>query len=53
MNSEWLITGCVVLIAGTLAVRWAARRGTPPDLGAVSEQWLSEHRLSQSAADHH
>jgi len=52
MSTEWLIAGGVLLVVGTVVGRWAARRGAEPDLGAVSEQWLSEHRLSQSAADH-
>jgi hypothetical protein len=46
MNSIWLIVG--VAVAGALAVlvmSW--RRGDrSTDLGAVSHQWIAEHRLS-------
>ena len=52
MSSPWLITGFVVVILAVMAGRWLLSRGPEPDLGGVSEQWLSEHRLSQSAEDH-
>ena len=52
MSVEWLIAGCILIVVAAVVGRWAMSRGGDADLGGVSEQWLSEHRLSQSAVDH-
>jgi hypothetical protein len=52
MSSPWLISGCALVIVAVMVGRWLLSRGPEPDLGAVSEQWLSELRLSQNAEDH-
>ena len=52
MSAEWVIAGCVLIVVALAVGHWAVTRGKASDLGAVSEQWLSEHRLSQNAVDH-
>jgi hypothetical protein len=52
MSVEWLIAGCIFIVLATVIGGWMMARAGEADLGAVSEQWLSEHRLSQSAVDH-
>ena len=52
MNEGWLIAGAVLVIAAVIIGRLVTNRRGQPDLGAVSEQWLSEQRLSQSAVEH-
>jgi hypothetical protein len=48
MNSLWTFVGVVTL--GTIAatLRWALGRTRYADLGFVSQQWLAEHRHSES-----
>ena len=41
------IVGGLAAMAGVLAMVAARRRGGPRDLGEVSTQWISEHRLGQ------
>ena len=37
------------LLAGVIAmIGWSSGRGTDADMGSVSHQWVSEHRLSQT-----
>jgi hypothetical protein len=44
-----LILAGVALVALIAAViRWSSSRERPADLGVVSTQWISEHRLSQT-----
>jgi len=52
MSVEWLVGGGIVTVVALIIGSWAVSRGGDADLGGVSEQWLSEHRLSQSAVDH-
>ena len=47
MNSVWLIVA-LGLVAAVVAIVAAWGRGDRhSDLGAVSHQWISEHRLGQ------
>jgi hypothetical protein len=48
MSTVWIVVG--LMISGVLAaiVRWR-KRARDTDLGAVSNQWVAEQRLS----DHH
>ena len=48
MQSVWALTGLGMLGAITMAFWWSIARARPDDLGLVSQQWLSEHRHSQS-----
>ena len=52
MSTAWLIGGCVLIVVAIGIGRWLVSPGAASDHGAVSEQWLAEHRLSQSAVDH-
>ena len=45
MNIIWLISGGVVLLAIIILARSKQRRSDAQDLGAVSHQWVTEHRL--------
>jgi hypothetical protein len=47
MNFGWLVAGIGIVAALTKWAAWLGRRGTRPDLGFVSHQWLAEHRVSQ------
>jgi len=47
MNFGWLVAGIGIVAALTKWAAWLSRRGTQPDLGFVSHQWLAEHRVSQ------
>jgi len=49
MNILWIVIG--IGIAGVV-LTWMGRRhraGPASDLGLVSDRWLSEHRLSETA----
>lgn len=48
MNGAWIILGLAVFGAIAAMNRWSHGRGRRPDLGFVSQQWVAEHRLSQS-----
>jgi hypothetical protein len=44
VNTVWVVMG--LSVAGALVAAFASwRRGADVDLGAVSHQWISEHRL--------
>lgn len=47
MNSAWIVVGLGIGIAGLVLICIATwfRRGTEPDLGTVSTQWIAEQRL--------
>lgn len=48
MNALWVVIG-VGLVGGIVALLTAWQRGDQgTDMGAVSNQWISEHRLGQS-----
>jgi hypothetical protein len=43
----WVVVGlAVVVVIMALGMSWR-RRDPHADLGAVSDQWISEHRLDQ------
>jgi hypothetical protein len=48
MSPAWIAIGVGLLGVIAAIVVWAQGRGRPPDLGFVSHQWLTEHRLSQT-----
>ena len=45
MSTVWVVTGLSVAAAIVAALASWRRVGHDVDLGAVSHQWLSEHRL--------
>jgi hypothetical protein len=47
MNMVWVVVGLVVVGAILALVTSWQRRDQHSDLGAVSHQWISEHRLGQ------
>ncbi len=48
MESVWTLAGLGALAAITVRFWWSFGRGRHDDLGFVSQQWLAEHRQSQS-----
>jgi hypothetical protein len=48
VNLAWLAIGCTTLVALFAFVARLRDRGMPAEQGHVSEQWLSEQRLSQT-----
>ena len=50
MQSVWL-AGLAVLAAFTVRFWWSTGRARRDDLGVVSQQWLAEHRQSQSYSE--
>ncbi len=47
LNPIWIVVGLSLLASAVAITIWSHGRGRPPDLGFVSQQWLTEHRLSQ------
>ena len=49
MNIVWIVLGIAALgaIATKLALR-PSRGGSPPDLGSVSQHWLTEQRFDHT-----
>jgi hypothetical protein len=50
MQSVWL-GGLALVAAITVRFWWATGRLRRDDLGVVSQQWLAEHRQSESYAE--
>ena len=48
MQSVWMLAGLLMLAAITVRFWWSMGRVRRDDLGFVSQQWLAEHRQSQS-----
>jgi hypothetical protein len=48
MQSLWTLGGTGVLGAIAVALWWSIARARLDDFGVVSQQWLSEHRHSES-----
>ena len=48
MNALWTLVGVVMLGTITATLRWSLGRTGYADLGFVSQQWLAEHRHSES-----
>ena len=44
MNAVWLVGGAGAIFAIVVLLRSWQRRSGPEDMGAVSHQWISEHR---------
>jgi len=53
MNTVWIACGAAILLAVIVLVRSWYRRGDPQDLGAVSHQWVNEHRLGHQNDSRH
>jgi hypothetical protein len=45
MNAVWLVGGAGAIFAIVVLLRSWQRRSGPEDMGAVSHQWVTEHRL--------
>jgi hypothetical protein len=45
MNAVWLVVGAAAIFAIVVLIRSWQRRSSPEDMGAVSHQWVNEHRL--------
>jgi hypothetical protein len=48
MQSVWMLAGLGILAAMTVRFWWSMGRVRRDDLGFVSQQWLAEHRHSES-----
>jgi len=48
MSGAWIVLGLGVFGAIVALNWWSHWRGRHPDLGFVSQQWVAEHRLSQT-----
>jgi hypothetical protein len=48
MNALWALAGVVMLGTITATLRRSLGRTADADLGFVSQQWLAEHRQSES-----
>jgi hypothetical protein len=46
MNTVWVALALVILAALLALVSSWRRRTNPTDLGAVSHQWIAEHRAA-------
>ena len=51
MITVWVILGLGIVAAGIAVVSALQRGDQRTDLGAVSSQWISEHRLGQQGQD--
>ena len=51
MITVWVILGIGIVAAGVALVSALHRGDQRTDLGAVSNQWISEHRLGQQGQD--
>ena len=51
MQSVWVFAGFGMLAAIAVRFWWAIERGRDENRGFVSQQWLAEHRHSQSHAE--
>jgi hypothetical protein len=48
MDVLWTLVGVILLGPITATLRWSLGRTAHADLGFVSQQWLAEHRQSES-----
>jgi hypothetical protein len=48
MNTIWILGGLTVFGAISAAVLSWQRRGRDQDMGAVSHQWIAEHRMGHA-----
>jgi len=53
MNAVWLIAGAAAVVTIVALIRSWQRRSGPEDLGAVSSQWVTEHRLGRPNDSRH
>jgi hypothetical protein len=53
MNTIWIGACAAVVLAIIVLARSWHRRGDPQDLGAVSHQWVNEHRLGHQNDSRH
>lgn len=52
MDALWTIVGLGILGTITATLHWSLGRTRYDDLGFVSQQWLAEHRQSESHHEH-
>lgn len=52
MSTLWVVVGLAIAAAVVALVTSWRRSDRPPDLGAVSNQWISEHRLGSGPDSH-
>jgi len=43
-----ILAGVVLVVVVAAVIRWSSSRERPAELGVVSSQWISEHRLAQT-----
>ncbi|MCU1384193.1 MAG: hypothetical protein JWL71_2890 [Acidobacteria bacterium] len=48
VNAVWIVAGLAALGAVVALIAASQRRGPHMDLGTVSSQWISEHRLGSN-----
>jgi hypothetical protein len=48
MDVLWTLVAVALLGTITATLRWSLARAAYADLGFVSQQWLAEHRQSES-----
>jgi hypothetical protein len=48
MNIIWIVSGLAAILAIIALARSWQRRSDAEDLGAVSHQWVTEHRLGHA-----
>jgi len=53
MNTIWIAACAAVILAVIVLARSWHRRSDPQDLGAVSHQWVNEHRLGHPNDSRH
>jgi len=47
VNTVWIVCGIAVAAVIIVFLRLWQKREEPSDMGAVSNQWVAEHRLGQ------
>lgn len=52
MSTLWVVVGLAIAAAVVALVTSWRRSDRPSDLGAVSHQWISEHRLGSEPDSH-
>ena len=48
MGAGLIVLGAAVVSALVVVAGWVRGRHLPPDRGFVSNQWVAEHRMSQT-----
>jgi hypothetical protein len=48
MTVIWIALAIGLLLVLAKKIVWRLKRGSASDMGSVSDQWISEHRLAQT-----